>query len=61
MTNPQGWNEPGMQPITWSDPVAEAAVDRHYQITFERWQRHQTRPETRWEFAERMMEQEDKR
>ena len=35
----------------------EAAAERHYLIAFEAWQRRQTRPETRWEFADRMAKQ----
>jgi hypothetical protein len=34
--------------------AAQQDVDRHYQIAFEAWQHQQTRPESRWAFADRM-------
>lgn len=44
-----------------SDVVDDPVVDRCYLAAFEAWQRQQTRPETRWEFADRMAKQEDTR
>lgn len=37
---------------------AQQDVDRHYQIAYEAWERQRTKPETRWEFADRMAKQE---